>query len=681
MSERNRSYVYSLRFAIEPGFHVEEKLDLLLEFCKRARIDDVMFFINGEEINRGHLTREETKPWIDGICSWKMRLGEAGITTSINPWTTILHTDRGRTLREGQDFRLMVDPHGKQATAVACPLCEKWRSYLADIYAYYATAHPWILWVEDDFRLHNHAPLTWGGCFCEVHMEEYSRRAGKRLSREELVRAMVAPGDPHPFRKAWLDTSRTTMIELARLIGEAVHEISSDTLVGLMSSSPAVHSAEGRDWTAVLSGLAGRTDPVDRIHLPAYDEVPVQSYYWSLNTISRFTQAVIPEQTIVLPELENFPFGRYSLSHAFTRFKLESTSVISAAGVALNIFDMIGNGVRKGDNYDTLLAGSKDFLNSVLNLGLSWRSQIGVKILVDPDSSYTLHTDVGESIDELYPRETFWSGFLSALGIASTYNATDRQTGAIVAVSGQYFRNLDGADIAAMFHNNYVLLEAEAAHTLFDMGYGDLAGILEARWHPSAEFYASYEQVSDGNRYAGLPEGRVSAQCASGDYLEIDYGPEAAPICTMKNYEGESVGAGMTVYDGRVFVFPYGRLKGRNASHLNSIVKHIVLHALSGSGMQEKPVFVEHAPYVCPTAFKTPGGIAVILANAGYDSHETIRISVGTIPVRGVTEITRAHTVATTTPVEHDGDILVLKSGIGAMEFKIILLQTAEVRK
>ncbi len=676
MSNKHEGYVYSLRFTLQPGFHEEEKLDLLLEFCNQALIDDVMFFINCEELNRGHLTRAETEPWIDGIETWKSRLSQAGISTSINPWTTMLHTDRGRTLREGQEFRLMVDPYGRQAKAVACPLCEIWRAYLADIYAYYATVRPWILWVEDDFRLHNHGPLAWGGCFCEAHMQEYSRRAGKQLTREELVSGMIAPGDPHALRKAWLDTSRDTMIELARLIGQAVHGVSPQTMVGLMSSGPAVHSAEGRDWAAVLGSLSGNTTMVDRVHLPAYDETTPQNYYWRLNTISRFTQAVIPESTLVLPELENFPFGRYSDSHAFTRFKLESASVISPAGITLNIFDMIGNGVRPGEDDDTLLAGSKDYLTAVLNLGLSRHSQTGIKVLVNPHSSYTLHTETGASIEELYPRETFWAGFLSAFGIAATYSTANRHARSIVAISGQYFRNLDGTDISALFHDNYVLLEAEAAYTLFEMGYGRLAGIMNAQWHPIDQYFAAYEQVSDGNRYAGLPEARVSAQCASGDFLEIDYDSKSVPVCVMKNSDGESVGPGMTVYDRRVFVFPYGRLTGRNSSHLNSIMREILQHVLSSQAVGEQPVLVREAPYVCPTSFRRQGRLIVFLCNASHDAHDTVRLATAGVSVHDVSEVTRAQPVATTVQFERDGDDLVLKSGIGALETKLVLLQT-----
>ena len=102
-----------------------------------------------------------------------------------------MHTDRGRKLKKGQNFRLMVDPYGNEATAVACPLCQNWQNYIAEMYSYYASIQPNVIWVEDDFRLHNHDDLVWGGCFCDFHMEEYSKKAGKKLTRSEFVEGVL----------------------------------------------------------------------------------------------------------------------------------------------------------------------------------------------------------------------------------------------------------------------------------------------------------------------------------------------------------------------------------------------------------------------------------------------------------------------------------------------------------
>lgn len=184
-------FVYSLRLAICPDFHPEEKFADVIEFCKKANINDVQFFVNMEEINQGHLTLEETKVWLDMIREFKPKLEAEGITVSLNPWTTILHGDRGRVLKEGQNFRLMVDPNGKQSEVTPCPLDENFHKYLREIYGAYAELGFNVIWLEDDCRLHNHHPLEWGGCFCEAHRKEFSRRIGKNVTIEEFVEGVL----------------------------------------------------------------------------------------------------------------------------------------------------------------------------------------------------------------------------------------------------------------------------------------------------------------------------------------------------------------------------------------------------------------------------------------------------------------------------------------------------------
>ncbi|MEM3490318.1 MAG: hypothetical protein QXO75_11790, partial [Nitrososphaerota archaeon] len=327
---------YILRFCIQPGFHQDKRLENLIKFCKEANIDEVTFLIGPEELNTGHPTKEEVEPWLETIAKAKEVLAPMGIKTSINPWTTLLHTDRGRKLKVGQNFTLMVDPYGNRASAVACPLCETWRSYITGMFAYYASIKPHMIWIEDDFRFHNHEPLIWGGCFCELHMKEFSKRVGKNLSREEFVEGILKPGEPHLYRKIWLDTCRETMTELAKLISDAVHNVSPETHIGLMSSDPTVHCIEGRDWGRILNNLSGKiTLPANRPHLPSYIEITPQIYFIRFNSVSKLTKAFIPDKTLVYPELENFPYSLFSKSKTFTQFQLETSIILDSDGITL----------------------------------------------------------------------------------------------------------------------------------------------------------------------------------------------------------------------------------------------------------------------------------------------------------------------------------------------------------
>jgi hypothetical protein len=57
----NDAFKYILRFTIQPGYFEEERLSKLIIFCRQARIDDVTFFVDCEELNGGHIDQKGPK--------------------------------------------------------------------------------------------------------------------------------------------------------------------------------------------------------------------------------------------------------------------------------------------------------------------------------------------------------------------------------------------------------------------------------------------------------------------------------------------------------------------------------------------------------------------------------------------------------------------------------------------
>ncbi|MCW5951037.1 MAG: hypothetical protein KIT69_02095 [Propionibacteriaceae bacterium] len=245
------SYLYSLRLSLDPGWTDEVGLAVLPELIEAGRIDDVMVFANVEELNTGHTDAGERVRYRDLAERVAEVATRAGATMSINPWHTLMHGDYGKELAPGQDFRLMVDPSGRTASLAVCPRDPAWREYIAGLYAYYAAARPRFLWVEDDFRYHNHAPLEWGGCFCEEHLAEFSRRAGRPLSREEFVAGMLAR-QTASYRRDLAGDRPGGALEAAAAIREAVRGLAGDPAradddVGTRGAPPRV-AAGDRCW-------------------------------------------------------------------------------------------------------------------------------------------------------------------------------------------------------------------------------------------------------------------------------------------------------------------------------------------------------------------------------------------------------------------------------------------------
>lgn len=545
---------------LDPRANTPTKDEKLIEFVKKGKIDDVAFFINGEELNHSHLTKAETQLWLDAIKPLQKKLSEIGVTTSLNPWTTIMHSDRGYQVNPEIGFNTFVDLDGNKAQDMACPANPTWRKYLANTYAQYASIHPRRLWLEDDFRHYNHSPLKLM-CFCDYHMQLYNKKLGKKETRAEFVKKMLQPGKPTKERQVYLDQARQEMIETEHIIEQAVHKVSPETDLAQMTSYPDWHALEGRDWDNLFKAQAGKGHPkVARPHLPAYNEVAALQYGRYFEEYTRITAAFLGEDAELYPELESYMYSPLVKSTAFTAFQIITSALIGSQGILLNLFDMMGNGINDSWHYAEMLAQIKPFVNQLLENRLPIDHLRGIKVLVDQDSSYYLQTKTGKNVEELLPHEKNWVSLLGAFGFATTILPNSKKTSLkneVVAISGQLLRNLTNAQVTELVKNNFVLLDGESVQVLLDRKLGNLLHIEKAEWHPVRSNYQVFEQA-DGQTVDGVKSPRITMLQQTGNYLKIDYQPQSSVKVWSFAYNAvdEKLGNVMAVIDQHIVVLP-----------------------------------------------------------------------------------------------------------------------------
>ncbi|WP_419513181.1 hypothetical protein [Lactobacillus kimbladii] len=554
------TFIYTLRYMLDPRANTPTKDEKLIEFVKKGKIDDVAFFINGEELNHSHLTKTETQLWLDAIKPLQKKLSEIGVTTSLNPWTTIMHSDRGYQVNPEIGFNTFVDLDGNKAQDMACPADPTWRKYLANTYAQYASIHPRRLWLEDDFRHYNHSPLKLM-CFCNYHMQLYNEKLGKKETRAEFVKKMLQPGKPTKERQVYLDQARQEMIETEHIIEQAVHKVSPETDLAQMTSYPDWHALEGRDWDNLFKAQAGKGHPkVARPHLPAYNEVAPLQYGRYFEEYTRITAAFLGEDAELYPELESYMYSPLVKSTAFTAFQIITSALIGSQGILLNLFDMMGNGINDSWHYAEMLAQIKPFVNQLLENRMPIDHLRGIKVLVDQDSSYYLQTKTGKNVEELLPHEKNWVSLLGAFGFATTILPISKKTSLkneVVAISGQLLRNLTNAQVTELVKNNFVLLDGESIQVLLDRKLGNLLHIEKAEWHPVRSNYQVFEQA-DGQTVDGVKSPRITMLQQTGNYLKIDYQPQSSVKVWSFAYNAvdEKLGNVMAVIDQHIVVLP-----------------------------------------------------------------------------------------------------------------------------
>lgn len=537
-------YEYSLRFALIPDDEEDKRIDKMISFCKRAKIDDVMFFIDAEEYNDGHTTKERAKPYIDLINRAKEKLTEIGVTVSLNPWCSIGHGDRGR---KTDRYLTMVDWSGRKSTVCACPTDKKWLDDLISYYNYLIQSiHPNTVWIEDDFRLHNHAPLLYGGCFCDAHMKLYNEQAGTNYSREEFIEKVLQKGEPTKERAVFLKVNRDIFNDVSEKIGRGVAD--KDVRIGLMTSCPSNYYAEGRDLRTVLNNLTRNRYSAQRVHLPAYAQTTPQAYWWYFALDSRQTAYFTNKDAFIMPELENYPHCMMK-SVSFSIFQVETTVALCAKGITMNIFDFFGNGVID-NGIGKALRKIKPYLQTVTELSLGDYRRNGVVIPVDIDSSAHIRSD--GTVESLYPHNNWFAGYLNMLGIPFYYcENVQSLKGETIAVSNQFLRNLSDAEIIETFGNNHIVMDATSVEILISRNLGYLVGAKSCRVIPMQCGEISIEKYESKGRLLGdFDDFRAGSESCCGDFGCIEYedSSDVEAISNEYNFNCEYVCRGVTQY-------------------------------------------------------------------------------------------------------------------------------------
>ncbi len=551
----SNTFKQCLRVQITPDEYADERIARLPQYCKQYGLQDVVFFITAEEHLIGHPTMEEVRPWIEMIKKAAALLRQNGIGVSLHHGHTIGHDDRGIGLKAGQNFTTMVDKNGKQSIFVACMTDENWRAYFAE---YLGEAireiKPDVYWVEDDFRLHNHQPLDWGGCFCEKHMQMYNDYLGTQYTREEFCEKAFATGEPTKEREAWLAVSEQTMIDYAAFLRRVIKDANPDTKLALMSSAPTEHCMESRNWEKLFDALCGEDEAYNRVHLPGYFQPNGKEYMFSFNHIPMPIRALSPRDTKILPELENGSLTLFRKDVRFMGFQLEAALPLCLSGMTYNINDSTAVGVVEGYGFQREIPRLAPYLQAVMDIGVQFADMQGVVVPIDEKICY--HKHIKKGFLDLRTNLFEASSYLSALGLGYRFSTEKQFCGETVCLFGDAVYIFTDDQLKALFADNAVMVDGGAVLLLQERGLLSLIGAKSATLYAAQSGYQTFEQVEGDEEIFGIRGFRASCRAAAGDFVKIEY--DTAVTCLSRVYDGaRNLGWNAFVQCGNCLVNPF----------------------------------------------------------------------------------------------------------------------------
>ncbi len=607
---------YHLRYHLLPGEHAEADARALTKFCGEHGIEEVVLFVASNEWSPGLLSEADETRWFNHLKTIKPIFEEQGISVSLNIWATTLHCDCGRTFPEDRPFKPMVSPLGETSHACASFADPAWQAYLSNLYGHFAELGFRVSWVEDDFRFHNHTPLTWGGGFEPGVLKRFSEKIGQEVTREEVLENILKPGVPHPWRVQWMAVWREVQLEVAGKLARSVADHApGKSKLGLMSSIPGTHSVEGRDWRRLFETLTIEGAVAHRPHYAGYSDGVGRDLTYSIMMLD-IQRTLRPDHCEVAPEVENWPFSRWSKADTQTWAEMACCMFYGSDALLMDLFPFAGNRPEEtpGPEIGALLDRARPGLEWIgKHFSKEMRTQ-GVGTPWREDAQAHVRTEKGRSLTEL-DASSFGPGhFLLPYGIP--VSAEEQEVNAL-------FGNLAWAfsdeEIRGLLSGG-LFLDGVGARILCRRGFGPDIGV-EATEIVAADTnpYSAERTVSDRT---GIRRDFYFDLCQLPSLALVEPLPDAVEWTTIIGPRGQRIGAGMVAFEnklgGRVVTYaPVDPVCVPRACQYQTLYQRAI-DFLSG-GKFDGATVVGGGVYLLPIHFSGDGKQTVVVFNGSPD--------------------------------------------------------------
>ncbi len=267
----------------------------------------------------GFPSLEKHKEASKRYAEYAKKLRAQGIRVSLQISNTLGHgpsglsNDNTALFYEGSDAFLTKED-GTKSNCIICATSPLFLDYLKKELKYYLEEiKPDIVWVDDDLRLcRDHV------CYCDRCMAIFNEQNGLNVTRDDIVQGIHRDKE---LRTKWVNFNAWRMGNVARVIGEAIHEYSPSSHPALQNGAHG--NLKGRWQTAVFDEFF-RTTGNEGHFRPgggAYDdsdpnEFFLKTYYFAMQT--RWLPEGVRD---ICPEIENLPDVVYGKTIAGQTFE------------------------------------------------------------------------------------------------------------------------------------------------------------------------------------------------------------------------------------------------------------------------------------------------------------------------------------------------------------------------
>ena len=251
---------------------------------------------------------------------------------------------------------------GEAREVTCCPLDPHFHDYIREQFRILAEHKPKLVMLDDDLGL-LYKPTK--GCACKYHLAEFARRAGKKLTREEIyAHTQGSSEEDKRLTQIYVDTQREGIVSAVRAMREGLDAVD-PTIRGIVSGIYTTTFVEFSDHTA--AAFAGKGHP-PTIRLNGGPYAVSSSPRGFLQQI--FRAAILKENVkdtvkVFLAETDTCPQNRYSTAACYMHAHFVASILEGATGAKHWITRTIAFEPNAGKAYRRILAKHEKFYEAM----------------------------------------------------------------------------------------------------------------------------------------------------------------------------------------------------------------------------------------------------------------------------------------------------------------------------
>ena len=373
-------------------------------------------------------------------------------------------------------WQLAVKPNGESVYRM-CPMDERFLNYISKTCKTFAKENIDFFMIDDDTRLY------WDGlpgCFCPLHLAEFSKRTGRNWSREEVV-SMLKNDRKGKDAKIW----ESVKIDSLRCFFKTIRDGFGDKIPGMLCICwvPS-HKEHAREFAKILA-LPGQTPVVRGTGAPYHGRG--KDLFHIVGACSSYVSQMetVGNDVIYMQESDTCPHTLWATSAVRIMNHLVMLALEGCKGAKIWI-TRTGNYHEKksGSAYRRIFKENKGLMKWATNVELSRQGVVIPKC----GPSYS----------------NFADRYLALVGIP--YRFGKANSNEITALTKETLGLLSGEEISEILSGK-VILDGPAAIWLTENGFADKIGVRAKKWERNT---VQVHQFENGELQWGMRRGSLT---------------------------------------------------------------------------------------------------------------------------------------------------------------------------